>query len=91
MEDIMPIQDLKELLSNEIVTVTFTKLNGEERTMPCTLMETYLPKATKEDPLTQKKIRALNEAVQVVWALESNGFRSFRYDRVTKIEVKNDS
>jgi hypothetical protein len=80
-------EELMELLRKEIVEVTFLKLDGEERKMPCTLMESLLPLATKDDPLTQKKVREVSDKVIAVWAMESNGFRSFRYDRVTKVEV----
>ena len=75
------------MLQKEIVEVTFLKLDGEERKMPCTLIPSFLPAATKEDPLTQKKVREISDKVVAVWAIESKGFRSFRYDRVTKVEV----
>jgi len=80
-------EELYELLKKEVVKVTFTKLNGDERVMPCTLIESFLPKATKEDPITQKKVREISDAVIAVWAIESNAFRSFRYDRVKAVEV----
>ena len=57
---------LKEALKKGLVEVTFTKLNGDTRVMTCTLNEDIVPPATKEDPLTQKKVRAVNEEVQVV-------------------------
>ena len=80
-------QELYELLSKEVVEVTFTKLNGDERTMPCTLIESFLPPAKKDDPMSQKKVREISDKVIAAWAVESKGFRSFRYDRVTKVEV----
>jgi len=80
-------QELYELLSKEVVVVTFNKLNGEERSMPCTLIENFLPPAKKDDPLSQKKVREISDKVIAAWAVESKGFRSFRYDRVTKVEV----
>jgi hypothetical protein len=80
-------EDLINLLKKEIVEVTFTKLNGDTRVMPCTLIEEMLPPASKEDPLTQKKIREVSDAVIPVWAIESKGFRSFRYDRVTSVKI----
>ena len=55
--------------------------------MPCTLYEGMLPPATKEDPLTQKKVREISDKVIAVWAIESKGFRSFRYDRVKSVKV----
>mgnify|MGYP000046385015 CR=1 FL=1 len=73
-------QDLIELLRKEVVEVTFTKLDGDERVMPCTLIESFFPDPKKET--TQK-----NDKVIAVWALESKGFRSFRYDRVKSIRI----
>jgi hypothetical protein len=80
-------EELLNLLRSEVVEVTFTKLNGDERVMPCTLIESFLPPAKKDDLLTQKKIREISEAVIPVWAIESSAFRSFRYDRVKKVKV----
>lgn len=78
---------LLEMLKTNVVEVTFTKLNGDERVMPCTLIPSMLPPPRKEDPLTQKKVREVSDKVVAVWAVESKGFRSFRYDRVTKVEI----
>tara|TARA_Y100000389_G_C17456052_1_gene518231 strand:- start:2357 stop:2647 length:291 start_codon:yes stop_codon:yes gene_type:complete len=79
----IPTRDnLIELLQKEVVEVTFTKLDGDERVMPCTLKESYFPDPKKE--ATQK-----NDKVVAVWAVESQGFRSFRYDRVKAIKVLN--
>jgi len=61
--------------------VIFTKLNGEERNMVCTLKEGVIPKATK-DPITQKKVRDLNEEVLAVWDVNKEGWRSFRISNV---------
>jgi hypothetical protein len=80
-------EELLGMLKETVVEVTFTKLNGDERIMPCTLVESYLPPARKDEPITQKKVREISDAVVAVWAIESKGFRSFRYDRVTKVEV----
>jgi len=84
----IPTKDeLMEMLQKEIVEVTFLKLDGEERKMPCTLIPSFLPAATKEDPLTQKKVREISDKVVAVWAIESKGFRSFRYDRVKAVKI----
>jgi len=80
-------EELIKLLKNNIVEVTFTKLNGDERVMPCTLVESMLPPAKKDDPLTQKKVREISDKVIAVWAIESKGFRSFRYDRIKSVKV----
>jgi hypothetical protein len=84
----IPTRDnLMETLRKEVLEVTFKKLNGDERKMPCTLIASFLPPAKKDDPMTQKKVREVSDKVCAVWAVESKAFRSFRYDRVTKVEV----
>ena len=82
-------QELLELLSKEIVDITFNKLSGDERTMKCTLVPSMLPPAQREDKLSQTKIRNLEDKVFVVWCIdiETPAWRSFRYDRVTKVAV----
>lgn len=49
--------------------------------MICTLREDVIPKATK-DPITQKKVRDLNEEVLAVWDVNKEGWRSFRISNV---------
>jgi hypothetical protein len=77
---------LVELLSQELVEVTFKKLDGDERVMTCTLRANYLPEAKREDPLSQTKIRNLEEKTVVVWDINANAWRSFRYDRIIKVQ-----
>lgn len=69
-------------LTQRTCRVIFKKTNGEERDMMCTLQEGVVPPATKEDPLTQKKVRSINEEVIPVWDVNANGWRSFRVDSV---------
>ncbi len=77
---------LTERLKSEQVVVKFKKVSGEERTMTCTLQESVIPPATKEDPLSQKKVRAVSPEVCSVWDVEANGWRSFRWENVISIE-----
>jgi|TARA_B110000263_G_scaffold90594_1_gene79191 hypothetical protein len=79
--------ELMEMLRKEVVEITFLKLDGDERKMPCTLITSFLPPAKKDDPLSQKKVREVSDKVCAVWAIEAKGFRSFRYDRVTNVRV----
>ena len=80
-------QDLKNLLEQNVVVVDFTKLNGDKRVMTCTLREDMKPAATKADPLSQKKVREVSDAVVSVWDVNAKGWRSFRYDRVNAVDV----
>ena len=82
-------EELVEMLGKEIVDVTFEKLSGDERKMKCTLIPSMLPPAQRDDKLSQTKIRNLEEKTLVVWAIdiEPSAWRSFRYDRVKKVEI----
>ena len=68
----IPTRDeLMETLRKEVVEVTFLKLNGDERKMPCTLIASFLPPAKKDDAITQKKVREVSDKVCAVWAVEA--------------------
>lgn len=73
-------------LKHGIVRVTFNKVSGDQRVMDCTLAEAHIPPADKKDPLSQEKIRKLNEEVTNVWDINAQGWRSFRNANVTAIE-----
>ena len=79
--------DLKHLLEQNVLVVDFTKLDGDKRVMTCTLREDMKPPATKTDPLSQKKVREISDAVVSVWDLNAQGWRSFRYDRVNSVDI----
>ena len=70
-----------------MLEVDFTKLNGDKRIMTCTLREDIKPMATKSDPLSQKKIREISDAVINVWDVNAKGWRSFRYDRINNVNI----
>ena len=86
MVDSTQKQEILENLRTGEVTVTFTKVNGDNRVMTCTLNEAVIPKPDKKDPLTQKKVRAINPEVCSVWDVNAQGWRSFRWDNVVEVE-----
>lgn len=71
------------LLSHNVCQVTFTKLNGEIRVMPCTLKEDLLPTRTTASAEAKKQ----KEDVLSVFCTDKKEWRSFRVDNVTNIEV----
>lgn len=79
--------ELVSILQESVANVKFLKIDGTERIMSCTLKQDIVPQATKEDPLSQKKIRSINEEVLPVWDTEKNGWRSFRVDAVLDISA----
>jgi len=79
--------DLQNLLSQNVLVVDFTKLNGDKRVMTCTLREDMKPRATKDDTMSQKKVRELSEEVVSVWDVNAKGWRSFRYNRINNVDI----
>jgi hypothetical protein len=83
--------ELKELLQNSVSTVVFTKVDGTEREMNCTLLAEYLPEqpvTEKQQLLTEGLTRAENPNTLSVWDLDSNGWRSFRIDSIKSVTQK---
>lgn len=78
-------ENLSELLLNNVVTVTFTKVNGEERVMKCTLLSEYIPNAATANEVIIRDNTTSNNVS--VWDLESNGWRSFRVSSVKNVSV----
>jgi len=83
--------EIQSLLKQGLCEVTFTKVDGTVRTMPCTLREDLLPPAKHEDPLSTKKVREVNEAVMVAYCTDKQAWRSFRVENVIRIEPKETS
>lgn len=72
---------LKGMLKVDVGTVTFTKKDGTERVMKCTLDPKKLPEA----PITEgKKERKVNEDVIAVYDVEAKGWRSFTIKSVKR-------
>ena len=80
--------DLQNILSQNVLTIDFTKLNGDKRVMTCTLREDMKPPAKKDDAMSQKKVRELNrEELVSVWDVNAKGWRSFRYNRINSVDI----
>ena len=74
--------ELKEVLQNGVVTVVFTKVDGSERTMKCTLLPEYMPAVAQGQQLLNENSKPENPNVLSVWDLDNGGWRSFRVDSV---------
>jgi hypothetical protein len=79
--------EIVEMLKDNVCKVEFTKVNGDKRLMTCTLQESFLPPAKKDDPLTQKKVREINPEVVSVWDTNAKGWRSFRVANVIEMSA----
>lgn len=76
---------MKGILRTELVTVTFTKKDGTERIMKCTLDPKVLPPAPIVEG-AEKKERKINESTMSVYDVESQGWRSFTIRSVKRVE-----
>lgn len=73
-------------LKDNTCEVKFTKVDGTERVMKCTLNEKYLPAQVDVEEISQDTTPKTSIAV---WDIEKKGWRSFRIDSVKTIsEVK---
>jgi len=82
----MQKSDIVSALQSNVCDVKFTKVNGEDRLMRCTLKEDMIPEPVASDTEVNRN-RKPNESVQVVWDLEKVGWRSFRVDSVIDIQT----
>ena len=78
-------QELVRLLHEHKCEVTFTKVDGSVRVMPCTLSAGLLPPA----PVTEstEKTRKVNPNTLSAYCVDKNEWRSFRVANVTEIRV----
>ena len=75
-------RELREMLYGGVYDITFTKVNGETRTMPCTLDSALLP----PQPLKEfHETRVYKPETLSVWCLDKMEWRSFRVANVTKM------
>ena len=77
---------LIDLLRHNVVTVTFTKVNGEERVMDCTLQANLIPNAPTQNGelIVETKTTSNNIAV---WDVKAQGWRSFKVANVKNVSV----
>lgn len=74
---------VRSVLRNQTATVKFTKSDGTERVMRCTLRADLLP-ATSIKEGSQRKTSTTSVAV---WDLDLNEWRSFTLRRVSSVEA----
>lgn len=77
---------LSAMLNLSEVTVTFLKKDGSERVMKCTTNADIVPKATITEGDEPKKERKKNDDVKSVYDVESQAWKSFRWDSIKRIE-----
>ena len=85
--------DVVELLLNNVATVTFTKADGTERVMECSLSAEVFNKIDRfKFDKDKEEENQFGDAVSnldtiAVWDIPSDGWRSFRMDSVKSISI----
>jgi len=67
-------------LQKRAMRITFTKVNGEERVIDCSLQEHIIPETSESN-------RKQNKEILPVFDINKGEWRSFRLDSVTNIEA----
>jgi hypothetical protein len=73
---------LRNLLARGTYDITFTKVNGESRTMPCTLQKHKLPPAPVKESTREVKLDTIS-----VWCIDKQEWRSFKVMNVTDVKA----
>ena len=76
---------LRGLLHNGTYDITFTKVNGEMRIMPCTLESSKLPPVVVKENTTEQVQKVVKPDSMRVWCTDKQEWRSFRVMSVTAI------
>jgi hypothetical protein len=79
--------DLLKILTENICVVDFVKVNGETRSMPCTLRSDIVPPQVIKEGKEPKKT---NDSVMNVWCVDKNEWRSFKLENLISLEIKHD-
>ena len=84
----MTKDDMKIALQQGVCNVTFTKVNGDERVMNCTLKEDLLPAKPLVTEDAETKTKKPNPDVLAVYDVKAAGWRSFRWDSLKDFELE---
>ena len=75
-------EEMVEELKENLMQITFTKLDGTTRVMKCTLHKSFTEFVNEA---TKAKLPT-NEEVIPVWDIDNNSWRSFRVASVTDVK-----
>lgn len=79
--------EMKQILQNNVAMVVFTKADGTERELKCTLLPEYLPNKVNDGQQLLQESLPTNQNLTTIsaWDLENQAWRSFRIDSVKNI------
>jgi len=81
-------EEILRILRKGVCEVTFKKVNGDERIMPCTLRPDLLPVHNQKE-LTFETIRERKGDAISVWCTDAQAWRSFKLGNFISIKALN--
>ena len=81
----MTRNELRDLLAENILRVTFDKKNGEKRIMTCTLKKGIAPEVRGTVHIGTGTYKESMTSLSV-WDINANGWRAFCLDRIRGVE-----
>ena len=78
-------------LRQNVIEVSFTKVNGEDRVMWCTLRADLLPESYRTqltEQAAEKNFHKTNTDTIAAWDVQKGGWRSFRIDSIQYVQIK---
>jgi hypothetical protein len=75
---------LSELREN-VMEISFDKVNGQPRILRCTLMRYFLPENYKEQ--ADVNFHTKNADILAVWDIDNKGWRAFRVNSVKMVQA----
>jgi len=83
LDDAETREELIESLKKNELRMVFTKLNGEEREIYCTLKEDVISGSGYQYKDNKRK---KNSDILVVWDVDADGWRSMRWDSIKEYD-----
>ena len=74
--------NIERLLHEGIINVKFTKKDGSERVMKCTLVESIIKPYERK---TDDRMKAIKDNILSVWDVEKDAWRSINFDTITEV------
>ena len=83
---VMDKSNVIALMKEGVVTVEFTKVNGDYRKMEATLQPERMPEVVVE--IEEKSPKKKSDTSLSVWDVNAEGWRSFRWDKLKTVNGK---
>jgi len=80
---VMDKSNVIALMKEGVVTVEFTKVNGDYRKMEATLQPERMPEVVVE--IEEKSPKKKSDTSLSVWDVNAEGWRSFRWDKLKTV------